>query len=293
MPPTPTHCPETVEIVVWYSYLKQERFSFEFESDNIMPSDTTPLSAFLTAQGEQTFPWDVVVFAAIAAALAFQLYRILGRNIGVHGVRQGTSHQTVGRSGSRRTVPPPLPDSVTAEKGVQYPQARHEIPVPSTRVGDILVQIARVRTEFTPAGFLEGIEETFRRILSAYAQGDRKTLQDTMSVPAAQPFFEAITARETEGQTQRIEVCGLEKLAILDARILDDNEPGGVGARAHIEVEIVSRQINMLSDREGQPLEGIEAVTEFNDLWLLEASLHDALSDKRALHWRLVASRPA
>lgn len=249
-----------------------------------MSSDTFHLPSFLTSQSGHSFPWDVVILAIIATALGLRLYRILGRRVGVQGVKQAVPQPIVAQAGTGRTVPPPLPESAGAGSSAGVARASYNIPAPATRVGGILADIAKARSGFNAPDFLKGVEATFRKIVAAYAKGERDVLSAAMTPQAAQVFVDAIDAREAAGETQRSEVRGLESVSILDAAIVTDGEL----PMARVEVEIVSRQISLLTSAKGHPLLGTEAVTEFNDLWLFETLLG---SDD--VRWRLAASRPA
>ena len=53
-----------------------------------MSSDDIHLPSALMGHSGHAFPWDIVVLAILAIALGFRLYRVLGRRIGMQGVRQ-------------------------------------------------------------------------------------------------------------------------------------------------------------------------------------------------------------
>ncbi|GBR51960.1 mitochondrial import inner membrane translocase subunit Tim44 [Neokomagataea thailandica NBRC 106555] len=249
-----------------------------------MSSDAFHLPAFLTSQTASVFPWDVVVLAIIAAALGFRLYRILGRRVGVQGVKQTVPRSAAPVGNTGRTMPPPLPEGAGAASGAEPPPARHEIPAPATRVGGVLIDIVKVRSGFNPQDFLKGVETAFRQIVTAFANGDRAVLTGAMTENAAQAYLSAIDAREAAGEKQRSDIRGVEKVALLNAEVVNENER----SVARIEVEIVSRQVSLLTNSEGHPVIGTEAVTEFNDLWVFETVL--GTDDTR---WRLASSRPA
>lgn len=60
------------------------------------------------------------------------------------------------------------------------------------------------------------------------------------------------------------------------------------GTAAAIDVRIVSDQISLVLNKEGQPVTGTDAVTEFSDLWTFERLL-----DVNGSTWRLAAARSA
>ncbi|WP_215747419.1 Tim44/TimA family putative adaptor protein, partial [Gluconobacter sp. P1C6_b] len=193
---------------------------------------------------------------------------------------------------ARPSVPPPLPGQVAGKPGAApgvsdqaVPDVAYEIPAPATRVGTVLGEIGSVFPGFSPDAFLKEAEGTFRQVVPAFAVGDRTALEKLLTPASMDSFSAAIDARVQAGETQRSDLRGIESLSILDAMLVSGEDGARVG---RIEVKIVSRQVNILTDREGEPLVGTEAVTEFHDLWLFERVAGQ--SDAR---WRLAASRPA
>lgn len=270
------------------------------ETQAFMSSDDIHLPAGLMAHAGHYFPWDLVVLFVLAVALGVRLYRVLGRRVGMQGVRQerpgggfGPGVQKgVAPDTARPGVPPPLPGQFAGKPGAApgvfdqaVPDVAYEIPAPATRVGTVLGEIGSVFPGFSPDGFLKEAEETFRQVVPAFAVGDRTTLEKLLTPASVDSFSAAIDARVQAGETQRSDLRGIESLSILDAMLVSAEDGTRVG---RIEVKIVSRQVNILTDREGEPLVGTEAVTEFHDLWLFERVAGQ--SDAR---WRLAASRPA
>ncbi|MBF0857805.1 Tim44/TimA family putative adaptor protein [Gluconobacter sp. LMG 31484] len=267
-----------------------------------MSSSDIHLPAGLMDHAGHHFPWDLVVLFVLAVALGVRLYRVLGRRVGMQGVRQ--ERPGAGRFGpgakngaapdaSRPSAPPPLPGKASGGQGdangalnaAAAPEVDYEIPAPATRVGTVLGEIASVFPGFSPSGFLKDAEDTFRQVVPAFAVGDRAVLQKLLTPVSMESFSAAIDAREQAGETQRSDLRGVESLSILDAMIVSAEDGARTG---RIEVKIVSRQVNILTDRAGEPVVGTEAVTEFHDLWLFERVVGQ--SDAR---WRLAASRPA
>ncbi|GBR69686.1 Tim44/TimA family putative adaptor protein [Gluconobacter kanchanaburiensis] len=265
-----------------------------------MSSSDIHLPAGLMEHAGHHFPWDLVVLFVLAAALGVRLYRVLGRRVGMQGVRQ--ERPEAGRFGlkakkaapsdaSRPRTPPPLPGQATGERGEAasnapaIPEVEYDIPAPATRVGQALGEIGGLFPGFSAAGFLKEAETSFRQIVPAFAVGDRVALEKLLTPASMDAFSAAIDARSEAGESQRSDLRGIESLSIPDAMLVSVDD-GSRGAR--IEVQIVSRQVNILTDRAGEPLLGTEAVTEFHDLWLFErmAGQSDTL-------WRLAASRPA
>ncbi|MEJ5141056.1 MULTISPECIES: Tim44/TimA family putative adaptor protein [Gluconobacter] len=265
-----------------------------------MSSDDIHLPAGLMAHAGHYFPWDLVVLFVLAVVLGVRLYRVLGRRVGMQGVRQerpgggrfGFGPQKGGAPDTARPgAPPPLPGQTSATGGngvfapAAAPEVEYEIPAPVTRVGAVLADIAGAFPGFSPSGFLKDAEDTFRQVVPAFAAGDRSALEKLLTPAALDGFSAAIDARTQAGETQRSDLRGVESLSILDAMLVSAEDGVRTG---RIEVRVVSRQVNILTDRQGEPVVGTEAVTEFHDLWLFERVVGQ--SDTR---WRLAASCPA
>ncbi|QEH96583.1 Tim44/TimA family putative adaptor protein [Gluconobacter thailandicus] len=251
-----------------------------------MSSDDIHLPSALIGHSGHEFPWDIVVLAVLAIALGFRLYRVLGRRIGMQGVRQERPpvFSGPGQAPARQT-PPPLPVASAQGNAEPAPQIEYDIPTPATRVGTILGQMTQLDGGFTPQGFLKDAETIFRQVVPAFAAGDRAALSGLMTSETEEAFLAAIDARTEAGETQRSDLRGIESMAILDAMLVSGD---GNTQTGRIEVRIVSRQVNMLTDRQGEPVQGTDAVTEFHDLWLFERQFGVS-----GTQWRLAASRPA
>ncbi|KXV39846.1 translocase [Gluconobacter japonicus] len=252
-----------------------------------MSSDDIHLPSALIGHTGHDFPWDIVVLAVLAVALGFRLYRVLGRRIGMQGVRQARPPVFPGAAGQAQTrqTPPPLPEAAGQGQAEPAAQVDYDIPAPATRVGGILGQMTQLDGSFTPQGFLKDAETIFRQVVPAFAAGDRAALSGLMTPQTEEAFLVAINARAEAGQTQRSDLRGIDSMAILDAMLVAGNANTQTG---RIEVRIVSRQVNMLTDRQGEPVQGTDAVTEFHDLWLFEREFGAS-----GTQWRLAASCPA
>ena len=198
-------------------------------------------------------PVDLILFGMIALFLILRLRSVLGKRTGL---------EVPAAAPGRR---PPAP--VIEGRAEPAAQAR-PLPDPTSPVGQRLASIRTVERGFDPAAFLRGAEAAFRRIVEAFAAGDRTALRPLLTEAAFHSFEGAITTREEAGQTQRGEVKAIQQATIEQVQLVDGG-PGG-GKRALIEVRFVSDQISMTVGADGQPLTGTDAVTELADRWIFE-----------------------
>ena len=214
-------------------------------------------------------PVDLILFGLVAVFLILRLRSVLGKRVGADrppaGDVRGRTPETI--EGRAEPVPSarPLPD-------------------PASPVGRKLAGFRDLERGFDPTLFLRNAEASFRRIVEAFAAGDRNVLRSLLTDGAYNVFEGAIRAREAAGQTQRSEIRVIQQATIESAEVLPGG-PGG-GRRGLIEVRFVSDQISLLSGSDGAPLTGTDAVTELVDRWLFERLYPGEAA------WRLAESRP-
>jgi predicted lipid-binding transport protein (Tim44 family) len=229
------------------------------------------------------FPIDLVLLGMVAAFLVLRLRSILGRRTGYERPPSKPGQASPGQAspgqaahGQARQAGTAKPPTIDA---VAEPVAR-PLPDATSEAGQAMARMAAADPQFTPSAFLDGAERAFRMIVLAYATGDRAKLRPLLGDETFNAFDAAITAREQAGETQRTEIRSVPMARIESARL--------TGSVADIEVRFVSDQINMVSNKAGQPVFGTDAVTEINDLWTFE---RDMAQPSPA--WRLVSARNA
>lgn len=224
------------------------------------------------------FPVDLVLLGLFAAFLVLRLRSILGKRTGLE----------------RPAAPPPGlrgAGPIIETRAEPMPAAsERKLPDPASPVGVTLIRIRERERGFDPTAFLAQAEASFRRIVQAFAEGDRTTLRGSLTPDAYGAFEAAIAAREEAGQTQRAEIRTITQVQIVDAVLSQVN---GVW-QATLEVRFVSDQVSVLLARDGLPVSGADAVTELADLWTFERWIGGPkASDAGAPPWRLAAARSA
>jgi len=213
-----------------------------------------------------SFPVALVLFGAIALFLILRLRSVLGKRVGFEKppVPPG---QMPGFGGG------PIIDGQAVPVRPGRP-----VPDPRSALGERLMSIVNADPNFDPPKFLADAETWFRVIVTAFAAGDRKTLQNQLSPSVYQTFEGAIAAREAAGERHRTEIKSIFSSTIEDAQLISD--------QAAVIVRFVSDQVNVTLDASGNAVVGTEAVTEIVDLWTFER----AVKSKDPV-WRLAAAR--
>jgi predicted lipid-binding transport protein (Tim44 family) len=142
---------------------------------------------------------ELVILAAVAAVVLFQLYAVLGRRVGRQA--EDLAQAQVGTA-VREPAPPVTP-------GVTEPAA--------------LTGLAALRARdpsFDVTRFMQGARQAFQMVVKAFAAGDRNTLKPLLA-PEVMSNFEAVMAeRESEGRTEQVEFlqeprADLESLGVI------------------------------------------------------------------------------
>lgn len=219
------------------------------------------------------FPIDIILIALVAVFLVLQLRRVLGR-----------------RHGEERQRPDPFtpPEAGRGDdKVIDLP--RREQPDPALPRGVDVVSkggpaetgIARIKiadSAFDPRGFVQGARQAFEMIVSAFAQGDTKTLRPLLSDEVYERFTAAIRQRQDSQETLETGLVGFEKSEIVAAEMR--------GSEARVTVKFVSEQINVTRSADGLIVDGNpNEVTRITDTWTFA---RDTREDNP--NWLLVAT---
>ena len=127
--------------------------------------------------------------------------------------------------------------------------------------------------------FIAGVHSAFEIIIKAFAAGDRERLVSLLSAEVLGNFSRAITLRENEKETSENTLIRIVDVALLEAYMDDDV--------SHISVKIISEQVNVTQNAEGEVVDGNpERVAEITDIWTFarDTKAHDP-------NWALVATR--
>ena len=106
-------------------------------------------------------------------------------------------------------------------------------------------------------------------IVEAFAGGDRQTLESLLAPEVYQSFLAAIESREAAKETLETRIEALERIDLHDAKLED--------GQAFITVRVVSQQVNVTRDADGQLLEGENETPEkVVDLWTFQRDTRSA-----------------
>lgn len=224
----------------------------------------------------------VTFFFFVAAVIIFiQLRSVLGKR---------TGHERPPQEQIARREQAEAPEGLDDPKVVTLPRRGREnqepdtfaavdaYAEPGTELNRGLREVVTADPSFDPREFVGGASTAYEMIVSAYAEGDRKTLKGLLSREVFDGFVAAIEEREARGETVRSNFVGIEKASIIQAEMK--------GSEANITIRIISQLISATLDSNGEVIEGdLVEVADVNDVWTFARDTRS-----RDPNWRLIAT---
>jgi predicted lipid-binding transport protein (Tim44 family) len=141
--------------------------------------------------------------------------------------------------------------------------------------------IAKAEPEFDARHFLAGAKSAYEMIVTAFGEGDRKTLKNLLAKEVFDGFSQSIAEREGRGETAETRFVALEKADITHA--------GVKGSVAQITVRFVSELISVTRNKAGEVTSGSpDSVTHVTDVWTFARDV-----GARDPNWKLVSTESA
>ena len=226
-----------------------------------------------------------IILLVVAIIVAWKLRSVLGTRTG-HEKRID-----IPLPGQRQAEPPAPADkpadahAAEEEPGeVRYGLPEEEKPVwegvaeEHSLLARMLGRMKEIDPSFDARHFLEGAKAAYEMIITAFAEGDRKTLKPLLDKEVFERFSAIIDERRKKGLTQELQFVGLDE-AKLEKAALD-------GKMARLTVKFTSKVITAVRDSEGKVVEGNpEKLVTVKDVWTFERDL-----TSKDPNWRLVST---
>jgi predicted lipid-binding transport protein (Tim44 family) len=151
----------------------------------------------------------------------------------------------------------------------------------NAEVSQGLVEIFRADPSFDPDYFVQGAKAAYEIIVTAFAEGNRRTLKSLLNPEVYDGFNSAIADRERRGEQIDQSFVGIKSADVVEAEL-----KGGI---AQLTVKFVSELISATRDRAGVVISGDpKRIREVTDIWTFarEATSRDP-------NWKLIATQAA
>jgi predicted lipid-binding transport protein (Tim44 family) len=224
-----------------------------------------------------------IIFLVLAVFIFLKLRSVLGQ-------RTGRERPPYDPYSARDAVRTPGNDKVvTLPTRAAQPVPAAADPVPSSErwkgiaeagssIANGLDAITALDRTFDVRHFLTGARAAYEMIVTAFAEGDRRTLKNLLSREVYEGFEHAIRERETRGETAETRFVAIEKADVTGAEQR--------GRTAQITVRFVSQLVSVTRDRSGTVIEGSpDKVADVTDVWTFARDM-----SSRDPNWKLVAT---
>jgi len=180
---------------------------------------------------------ELIIFAALAAVVLYQLYSVLGRR--------------VGRQPQDMTVPAATP--AAPKPGLE-----------AVDDGVALQGLAALKSRdpnFNVDHFLGGAKSAYETIVRAFAAGDRETLAKLLSPGVLADFEAVIDSRDQEGRSEAVEFLARPRADLEKIEVTDD--------LVHAAVRFLAEFRSRSKGPEGEAVDDRRTA----ELWTFERSL--------------------
>jgi predicted lipid-binding transport protein (Tim44 family) len=229
-----------------------------------------------------------IIFLVLAIVIFLRLRSVLGRRTGQERppfdpyLRREDDAKPVSDPASDKvvTLPPRQPvevrDTAPDEAGATA-QIKTLAPEGSPLAGALQAVLA-ADPGFDPKSFIAGARQAYEMIVTAFAEGDRKTLRQLLSRDVYDGFVAAVAEREKRQEKVEFNFVGIEKAEITDASMKN--------GFVQVTVRFVSQLISATRDADGAVIDGDPThVTDVTDIWTFGRTV-----PSRDPNWKLVAT---
>lgn len=234
---------------------------------------------------QDVFDITTIVMLVLAVFIFLKLRSVLGTRTG----RERPPYDPYSREPARPaadkvvTLParnaeataPKVPEAVEVEE----PAVRWKgIAEPGSAVASGLDSVVAAAPDFDPKHFVAGARAAYEMIVTAFAEGDRRTLKPLLAREVYDGFDAAISERERQGEKVETKFVSIDKADITGAEMR--------GRNAHVTVRFLSQMITATRDKDGNVIDGsADKVTDVSDVWTFARDV-----SSRDPNWKLVAT---
>ncbi len=226
-----------------------------------------------------------IVFLVIAVVVFIRLRSVLGRRTGNERPPYDpyTRRDGLPARGGDKVVD--MPRRVTAAAPaapavavIPMAQKIGAVAPEGSPVSEGLKAIAAEDPALDPTAFIGGAKVAYEMIVTAFAEGDRKTLKPLLGREVFDGFVSAIADREQRGETIEFKFVGIDKAEITAASLK--------AGSAQITVRFLSKLVSATHDKAGKVIDGDPShVGDVTDVWTFARE-----TASRDPNWKLVAT---
>lgn len=204
--------------------------------------------------------FEIFLFAMLAVFLFYRLWMVFGKETEEDQERRDSKFQPSQESENENVVPLPLKN-----KPVTAPVDEPSEFAPSVR--DAIRQIRLIEPNFNPHTFLKGAKAAYQMVIEAFAEGDKKTLEELASKRVYDSFSSAIDEREKQLYKFNSSIESFDKIDIEAIEICDNV--------VNVAVRYRTRQVNTTTDPQGIIIDNPAKISvNVTDIWTFSRTLN-------------------
>ena len=232
---------------------------------------------------QDVFDIYTIIFLALAVFIFLRLRSVLGQRTGRERPPYdpfAARDQVRGTTGDKVvTLPTRAVEQAAKPAEPAEPVDRwKDIAPPGSAVAAGLDAILAADKTFDPRHFLTGARAAYEMIVTAFAQGDRRTLRERLSKEVYDSFEGVIREREGRGETAESRFVSIDTTEIAAAELRVRT--------AQVTVRFVSQLVSVTRDKSGAVTDGSpDKVTDVTDAWTFARDV-----TSRDPNWKLVAT---
>jgi predicted lipid-binding transport protein (Tim44 family) len=230
----------------------------------------------------QLFDFGTIFFIVAAVFVIMQLRSVLGKRTGNEKPPFNPYAQRSAQEAAKDAEGKPLGNvvSLPVRKGdavIDFTSV-DALSVPGSLVNKGLRSVRQSDPAFDPAEFINGAKIAYEMIVTAFAEGDRKTLKGLLAKDVYDGFETAIAEREKRSEKMQSSFVGINKIDFADAEVKN--------GEAHITMRILSQLISATRDKDGKVVDGDpDTVSEVKDVWTFARDMRS-----KDPNWKLAAT---
>ena len=213
---------------------------------------------------------DILILGIIAAVLIYRLGKTLGTRYDDEKKNESKSNivQFPGKINAAF-----LKEDSGKEEGITKEEADKD-PLKA-----VFYDMCRVDKNFSAEKFLSGAKKAFEMIVEAFNKGDVETLKNLVDAKILKKFTAAIEGYKARGEKIEQTLVGFKEVKILNASL--------EGTKAKITVEFETEQAKMVTNAEGEVIEGDAVmISTVIDIWEFQRDLKAKSPD-----WLLISAK--
>lgn len=199
--------------------------------------------------------FDILVLGIVAVVAVLMLRSVLGKKTGNEENRARSRQQPRTENAGRENAPQPVAEPIAPRVS-----SIDEFAAPGSPLAQALTEIQLADSSFDPGTFMSGARAAYEMIISAFAAGDKKTLQPLLSDEVFKSFAGVVDTRAKNKQTIEQTFIGINKSSVSGAALTD--------RIAEITIKFVSELISVTKNADGAVIEGDpNLVFKVTDIW--------------------------